>query len=178
MCSLYTRYFENDEIWLFFLLFNDFGWLWFLLFGWFGCFWKFFLKLFDSLWLLFFKSDLLLFQHFLLLRKFKLFLLQLLFLVLKLSHNGCNLIFHWFFSLLGWFFGNLSLFLRGWAFLDFAFILKIHLRHESSWLNELDVIVSTWANVFVVHKPFKSDYPWPFFNAVSSTEINLLIFRS
>ena len=126
--------------------------------------------------LYFFQSDFLFLQLFLLFCKFKLFLLQFLFLILKLSHNGFNFIINRLFSLICWFFRNLSLLNGRLAFIYFASVLKLYLRHESSWLNKLNVVISAWTNIFVVHKSLNSDYPWPFFINISSTEIKLLIF--
>ena len=49
---------------------------------------------------------------------------------------------------------------------------------ESSCFDKLNVVVSAWSNILVVHESFKGDDPRPFFIGISSTEIKLLVIRS
>ncbi len=101
-----------------------------------------------------------------------------MFLILKFSHDGFDLIVNRFFCFFSGFFRGFSLFFRDWAFLNFASAFELNLGRESSWLDKLDVIVSARTNIFVVHKSLKSNYPRPFLIGVPSAKIKFLIVRS
>ena len=99
-------------------------------------------------------------------------------LIFEFSHDGFDLIVDRFFCFFSRFFFCFWFLLRDWTFLCFVAVLEVNLRRKSSWFEKLNVIVSAWTNIFVVHKPLKSNNPRPFLIRVSSTKIKFLIIRS
>ena len=106
------------------------------------------------------------------------FSLKLFLLLLKLLHyflSFCiNLFLKFFWTFL------LSL-LNSWRWCllfiwyTFSSILKLKLRFETFGFNPIRVIVVAGSNIFVIHKSFKADQPWPFFITIFGTEIELII---